>query len=137
MDNQTRGVRHRAATQARSVTDHKYGDAVVVTLRDTEVPRALADLRWRLNTLLGHGPATLVIDVAGVRQISSATIAVLLQVKRRCRARGVDLVVREPSRRSVDMLHRTGLLSALVIESADGARLQRREATSRRRRGTR
>jgi len=147
MDDQSGAVRlgatrpQRAGREHRrhsiAVDHHDHDGEVVVTLRDAEVLHALGDLRWRLNTLLAHGPATLVIDIAGVRQISSTMIAVLLQVKRRCRARGVDVVLREPSRRSLDLLHRTGLLAAFVIEPDDAVPRQRRRAQSARRRGSR
>jgi anti-anti-sigma regulatory factor len=61
----------------------------------------------------------LVIDIEGVPQVSSAMFAVLLRVKRRCLARRVDVVLRQPSGRSVELLRRTGLLGALAIEPAD------------------
>ena len=126
-----------SARQRSVVVDHHHrDDEVVVTLRDAEALHALGDLRWRLNTLLAQGPATLVIDIEGVRQIASAMIAVLLQVKRRCMARRVDVVLREPSRRSLDFLHRTGLLAAFVIEPDDLARRQPRRAQAARRRRT-
>ena len=134
MDNETGAGRPGATTRPLEVAvgHHDRGGEVVVTLRDAEVRHALGDLRWRLDTLLADGPATLVIDLAGVTQISSTMVAVLLRVKHRCLARGVDVVLREPSRRSVDLLHRTGLLGALAIEPVDESRRQRRGATSMR-----
>jgi anti-anti-sigma factor len=138
MENHRTAERLGTAARQRSVVvdHHDRGDEVVVTLRDAEALHALGDLRWRLNTLLAQGPATLVIDIEGVRQISSTMIAVLLQVKRRCRARRVDVVLREPSRRSLDFLHRTGLLAAFVIEPDDLAPRHPRRAQSARRRRT-
>lgn len=84
--------------------------AVVVTVSDETLLETLADLRWRLSLWLESGPPVLVVDLSAVRKLSSATIAVLLWVKKRCRARGVQLVVRGPSRGSSDVLRRTGLL---------------------------
>lgn len=103
------------------INPRRRGDEVVVTLRDRDVWQALGELRLRLDSLLAAGPATLVIDIAGVTQVSSAMFAVLLRVKRRCLARRVDVVLRQPSRRSVDLLRRTGLLTALAIESPGSA----------------
>ena len=51
--------------------------------------------------------------------LSSTGIALLLWVRRRSAARGVRVVLREPSRPSVDLLRRTGLLGALAIEGLD------------------
>lgn len=86
---------------------------MVVSLRDDRLHEPLADLRWRLDGLLASGPSTLVVDVAEVTRLSSATVAVLLWVRRRCRARGVRVVLRDPSRNTVELLRRTGLLSRL------------------------
>jgi len=90
----------------------------VVSLRDDRLREPLADLRWRLDGLLASGPSTLVIDVSEVTRLSSATVAVLLWVKRRCRARGVRVVLRRPSRRNVELLRRMGLVSALECAPA-------------------
>ncbi|WP_246051215.1 STAS domain-containing protein [Nocardioides guangzhouensis] len=98
---------------------HQDVDVAVVLLGDGDLGRALGDLRRRLATVLERGPATLVMDLSGVTQLSSTGIAVLLWVKRRCAAREVGVVLREPSRRSVDLLRRTGLLGALAIEGLD------------------
>ena len=88
---------------------HVPTDTVVVTLSDD-------DLRWRLGTLLEPGPSTLVLDLSRLQRLSATTIAVLLWVRRRCRARGVRVVLRRPSRGSIDVLRRAGLQSALEIE---------------------
>jgi hypothetical protein len=65
--------------------------AVVVTISDETLLETLADLRWRLSVLLEPGPSRLLLDLSEVRRVSSATIAVLLWVKKRCRARSVHL----------------------------------------------
>lgn len=90
---------------------------VVVELGDDNVTEALRELRWRLPLLLNRSPGTVVVDVSQMTQLSSATVAALLWVRRRCRLRGVTVVLRQPSRRSVEMLRRTGLQGALPIES--------------------
>jgi anti-anti-sigma factor len=66
--------------------------------------------------ILEPGPSTLVLDLSAVRQFSSATIAVLLWVKKRCRARSVHLVVRGPTGGSADVLRRTGLVTRRETE---------------------
>ena len=95
------------------------GETVVIMLSDDTLLATLADLRWRLGALLESGPSTLLLDLSGVRRLSSATIAVFLWVRKRCSVRGVHLVVRRPSRRSIDVLRRTGLLSTLVSDDAE------------------
>lgn len=94
----------------------RRGDAVVVRLEDSTGLRGLADLRWRLDTLLGDGAGTLVVDVAGLECLSSSTLAALLQARRICRARGGAVVLRGPGRHCFDMLARTGLLGLFQIE---------------------
>lgn len=96
----------------------RYDDTVVVALADETLLEGLADLRWGLRGLLTHGVSTLVVDVAGVERLSSATVAALLRAKRHCRARGGGVVVRGASRRSLDVLHRTGLARVFDIQAA-------------------
>ena len=98
---------------------HDADSQVVVPLGDGDLGHALGDLRRRLTAALERGPSTLVIDVSGVTQLSSTGIALLLWVRRRCTVRGVRVVLREPSRRNIDLLRRTGLLGALAIEGLD------------------
>jgi anti-anti-sigma factor len=95
---------------------NRYDETVVVALEDSSLLEGLADLRWRLRHLLADGGTTLVVDVSGVDRLSSQTVAALLWAKRHCRARGGRVVVRGPSRRSLDVLSRTGLSSMFVIE---------------------
>jgi anti-anti-sigma factor len=92
------------------------GSEVVIEIGDADVVSALRDLRWRLPVLLDSGPRTVVVDLSEMAQLSSATVAVLLWIKRRCRSRGVVVVLRRPSRRSVEVLRRTGLHGAIPVE---------------------
>jgi anti-anti-sigma regulatory factor len=110
-----------AACELNASDEHHRAacDEVVVALRDGDIGHPLGDLRWRLSTLLEEGAATLVVDVSQVARLSSTTIAVLLWVKRRCGVRGVRVVLRGPSRRSVDALRRSGLVEALAMESVE------------------
>lgn len=84
--------------------------AVVLTVTDETLLETLADLRWRLSVILEPGPSTLVLDLTALSKLSSATIAVLLWVKKRCRARSVHLVVRAPTGGVTGVLRRTGLV---------------------------
>lgn len=87
-------------------------DGVVVRLSDHTVREAIHDLRWRLDEMLAAGPSTVVVDVTGLTRLSSPTIAALLWAKRRCAARGVQLVLGGPDqvllqRACLDGLFRT------------------------------
>jgi hypothetical protein len=98
------------------------GDPVVVWLTDENLRDGIASLRWGLDGLLSDGQSTLVIDLGGVERVSAPAIAAMLWAKRRCLARRVDLVVRNPNRRTLEMLRRTGLESALTMQTAPAPR---------------
>jgi anti-anti-sigma factor len=74
------------------------------------------DLRRRLDMALEMGPRVVVVDMSAIRQVSSTTVAALLWVKRRCSAREVEVLLRGPSRRTLDTLRRVGLLGLLQVE---------------------
>ncbi len=103
---------------------------VVVELGDAHVAEALRELRSRLPLLLNRSPGTVIVDLSEMTQLSSATVAALLWIRRRCRLRGVIVVLRQPSRRSVEMLRRTGLQGALPVEKPDVEHGLRRGAAS-------
>lgn len=86
-------------------------------LRDAGLVRVLDDLQGRLDTALETGPRAVVVDISAIGQVSSTTIAALLWIKRRCSARGVQVLLRGPSRRSRDTLQRVGLLAPFPLES--------------------
>lgn len=109
-----------------SSTNHE----IVVQLSDADVAYALRELIRRLPALLSCGRGTIVIDVSGMTQLSSATVAALLWIRRRCRSHGMVVVLRHPSRKSVEMLRRTGLQGALPVEQQDGERPSGRAAAS-------
>jgi len=96
-------------------------DVLVVALDDDDLLRGLVDLQHHLGEVLGGaGPRTLVVDLGGVRLLSSATIGVLLRTRRRCRARGGRVVLRGLSRPSRDVLRRTGLSPLFDTVGANG-----------------
>lgn len=99
-----------------------HGDCVVIALDDASLREGISDLRWRLDHLLADGQPTLVIDISRVSSLSSASVAAMLWAKRRCQARQARVVVRGPSRRSLDLLRRTGLASALEIAPSHSVR---------------
>lgn len=93
-------------------------DVAVLTLHDDERELTRGQLRGHLGSLLEPGPSTLVLDLSAVRHLSSDGVDGLLWLRQRCRGRAVDVVLRQPSRQSVDLLRRTGLLGVLTIEGA-------------------
>lgn len=102
--------------------DGKAGGGVaVLTLHDDERELAPAHLRGRVGPLLDPGPSTLVLDLSAVRHLSSDGVDGLLWLRQRCLGRAVNVVLRRPSRQSVDLLRRTGLLGMLTIEGATPA----------------
>lgn len=101
--------RGRLATTPQS--EGLVHDAVVVVLADETLAATLEELRSRLSGMLEQGPSRLVLDLSRVSRLSSTTIATLLWTKRTCASRSVEVVVRRPSRGSVRVLHRTGLLT--------------------------
>jgi anti-anti-sigma regulatory factor len=104
---------------------------VVVELEDGDAADTLRALRRRLPMLLDRSPSTVIVDLSDTARPSSATVAALLWLERRCRSRSVVVVLRKPSRRSASMLRRTGLQSALPIEGPDSPRHGRSVAPGR------
>lgn len=94
------------------------GGKVVVPLDNLGLTHTLNDLERRLDLALAGGPRTLLLDMSAVVHVSSTTIAALLWTRRRCSSRGVEVVLRNPSRRCLEALRRAGLLDALVVERA-------------------
>ena len=91
-------------------------DEVLVRLTDTLLADGPADLRWLLHDALVAGARRVVVDLSGAPQLSSTVLASLLSAHRTCRARGGAVVLRRPSRRTRDLLARTGLWRVLEVE---------------------
>ncbi|HRI97683.1 MAG TPA: STAS domain-containing protein [Nocardioides sp.] len=91
-------------------------DHTVLALPDAGLSEMIDDLYGRLELALEHGPRALVVDISAIGRLSSTTIAALLWTRRRCAARGTEMLLRRPSRRSWDRLRRFGLLGVLVVE---------------------
>ncbi|GAB3426367.1 hypothetical protein GCM10027569_65540 [Flindersiella endophytica] len=108
-----------------SAPDDGRGKATI-HLTDETLVDGMAGLRWQLRAILVEGARHIVVDVKRVRRISSAVIGALLGAHRVCRARGGGVVLRNPDRRTVDLLLRHGLHYVFAIDGAN-ARLTRRE----------
>lgn len=89
-------------------------DSVTVVLTDALVQDGLVDLRRRFHTAVLSGARMIIVDVASIGELSSGTVAVLLGAHRICRARGGGLVLRNPNRRTEELLRRTGLARVLL-----------------------
>jgi anti-sigma B factor antagonist len=101
-------------------------DKATIQLTDETLVDGMAGFRWQLRAILAEGARHLVVDVKRVRRMSSAVIRALLGAHRVCRARGGGVVLRNPNRKTVDLLLRHGLHHVFTVEGAN-ARLTRRE----------
>jgi anti-anti-sigma factor len=95
-------------------------DEMTIQLDDALFADGLADARWLLHDALLSGARRLVVDLTGVQHLSSTAVASLLWAHRICRARGGTVVLRGPNRRTLDLLHRTGLERVLELETDRG-----------------
>ena len=96
------------------------GDEVTVHLDDSLFADGLADVRWLLHDALLAGARRLVVDLSGVQHLSSTAVASFLWAHRICRARGGTVVLRGANRRTLDLMHRTGLERVLRLEPVRG-----------------
>jgi anti-sigma B factor antagonist len=93
------------------------GDTETVELTEALVENGMADLRGELRELVLSGARVIVVDVAQMGELSSGVVTVLLGTHRICRARGGGLMLRNPTRRTAELLQRTGLSRVLLRES--------------------
>jgi anti-sigma B factor antagonist len=91
-------------------------DSVELVLTDELVRHGLADLRGHLRDVVFSGARVVIVDLAEMTELSSEVVAVLLTAHRICRARGGGLLLRNPGRRTQDLLLRTGLSRVLRCE---------------------
>jgi anti-anti-sigma factor len=109
-----------AARAAAHSTLDPDGDRVTIRLSDELLVDGVADIRWLLHDALLAGARELVVDLSQVQLLSSPAVASFLSAHRTCRARGGAVVLRGVNRRTLDLLHRTGLWRVLELEpSAD------------------
>lgn len=110
-----------AATAVRAAANSRLdaeGDRVTIRLSDDLLADGLADVRWLLHDALLAGARRLVVDLSAVQHLSSPAVASFLSAHRTCRARGGSVVLRGANRRTLDLLHRTGLWRVLELETA-------------------
>jgi anti-anti-sigma factor len=107
----------RAAAESRV---DALGDEVTIHLDDALFADGLADVRWLLHDALLAGARWLVVDLTRVQHLSSTAVASLLWAHRICRARGGTVVLRGANRRTLDLLHRTGLERVLQLDTDRG-----------------
>ncbi len=109
----------RAAAHSRLDAD---GEQVTIQLSDELLAEGLADVRWLLHDALLAGARQLVVDVSHVQQLTSPAVASFLSAHRTCRSRGGTVVLRGANRRTLDLLHRTGLWRVLQLETSGDRR---------------
>ncbi|RBY74931.1 anti-sigma factor antagonist [Blastococcus sp. TF02-09] len=109
-----------AARVAAGSRVDRIGDEVTIRLDDALFADGLADVRWLLHDALLAGARRLLVDLTRVQHLSSTAVASLLWAHRICRARGGTVVLRGANRRTLDLLHRTGLERVLRLESGRG-----------------
>lgn len=86
-------------------------DKAVTFLRETDLMCSRDDVTKQVEMLLETGPRSLAVDLSGV-DVTSTTVTALLWVKRRCAARGVEVALLGPARRSVHTLKGIGFVDA-------------------------
>lgn len=106
-----------AARPATAPSREPAGDVVTVQLSDDLLSEGVADVRWLLHDALLAGARRVVVDLSEVHHLSSPAVASFLSAHRTCRARGGTVVLRGANRRTLDLLHRTGLWRVLELET--------------------
>lgn len=100
-------------------------DKAVTLLQVTDLLNVRDAVTRQVETLLESGPRSLAVELSGV-DVTSTTVTALLWVRRRCAARGVEVALLGPPRRSVRMLKGIGFVDAgqrpTVLRSPPGHR---------------
>jgi anti-sigma B factor antagonist len=107
----------------------RTGDVTVVIEEDVS-GGDVSTLRWQLHDIVLAGTTHVVADVSSVHRLSSATLATLLGVHRRCRARGGGVVLRGCNAATLDLLYRNGLHRVFHVENAPELSVPRRRRGS-------
>ena len=98
------------AAQPRHTVVDDLPTAVTVHLQDGSLTSDLAHLRSEVAMTVLVGRAGVTVDVSGIDQISSPTVAAILWARRSCSARRVPFRVTGGSGRNVRVLRSCGLL---------------------------
>ena len=105
------------ARPAEAIAAAAAADEVTIHLDDALFADGVTDVRWLLRDALLAGARRLVVDLTRVQHLSSTAVASLLWAHRICRARGGTVVLRGANRRTLDLLHRTGLERVLQLDT--------------------
>ena len=92
------------------------GQVLVLQLDDQDMVRSLPDLRWSVLHHVLAGRRHVVVDLAGVTELSSTAVAALLNIHRVLRSRGGTLVVQQPGPSARQLLTHTGLHRVLRLD---------------------
>ncbi len=111
--------RRDKVSRAPELLDASSPPLPVVVMDDANLLRAVADLRWRMDELMGPGNRSVVVDITGLSHLSSRSLAALLWAARRCRSRGGQVQLRGANRRCRDLLARTGLTAVLAVDQPE------------------
>lgn len=95
----------------------RRGD-VVVTLGTHDPERLLHHVKQQLPSLIDTPPAALVVDLSGMRRLSSGAVAALLWMGCACRTRGIPVRLREVPPGGDATLRRTGVGMALALDES-------------------
>lgn len=109
----------REATSPQVAGNEAGRNPVSVRLGDPIRSADVAGLRAGVATALRSTSPTVVVDVSGVRRLSSTTVTALLWAQRRCRARGGAVILQGLSRQGARSLRRSGLWQVLVATGAE------------------
>jgi anti-anti-sigma factor len=83
------------------------------------------DVAARIDAALAVGPRRLALDMSRVGRLSSTDVALLLRVVTECESRGVEVVLRHPSRSCRDVLTSAGMTAFVTVEAARHPRRHR------------
>ena len=109
-------------TPSSPAVSFEAADEVVVRLDEPLLADGLADARWLLHDALLGGARWIVVDLSRVYSLNSQALASFLSAHRVCRARGGAVVLRGADRRTLDMVHRTGLGKVLRLQGGSHRR---------------
>ena len=93
-------------------------DCLTLVLDDHDLADPV-ELRWNVLQHVLAGRRTVVVDLAGVTQLSSTAVAALLNLHRVLRAPRGRLLVRRPSPAAREFLEHTGLHRVLQLTALD------------------
>ena len=104
------------AWQFMDITSTAHKNCTVVSVAGSIDRTTAPQLEAALDSLYSKGQSRVVLDLAGVPEMSSAGLRVIISAAKRFRGRaGGDLCLAAPSRRVVEVLDLAGLLPVLCV----------------------